>query len=129
MFHNYKLTKRCISFSLKTNKSPGYDEVSFNVIKQYFGPLDKLLLHIFNLSIEKGIFHDDLKIASVTPIFKDGHEEDLGNYKPISFLSCFSKIFAKIMYNRIYKHLTMNDILYENQFDFQDGRSTEHAVT
>ena len=32
------------------------------------------------------------------------------------------------MYNRIYKHLTMNDILYENQFDFQDERSTEHAV-
>ena len=43
-------------FSLKINKSPGYDNISFNVIKKCFGVLYKPLLHIFNLSIQTGIF-------------------------------------------------------------------------
>ena len=58
--------------SLKINKSPGYDDISFNVVKKCFGILYKPLLHIFNLFIQTGIFRDELKIASVTPIFKGG---------------------------------------------------------
>ena len=54
-------------FSLKLNKSPGYDEVSFNVIKKCFGSLHKPLLHIFNVSLQNGTFPDELKIARVTP--------------------------------------------------------------
>lgn len=78
-------------FSLKTNKSPGYDEIGFSVIKNCFGVLYKPLLYIFNLSMEKGIFPNDLKIARVTPIFKADSEEILANYRPISVLQCFSK--------------------------------------
>ena len=48
-------------FSLQVNKSPGYDGIGFNVVKHCFGSLHKLLLHIFNLSIQKGVFPDELK--------------------------------------------------------------------
>ena len=48
-------------FSLQTNKSLGHDGISFNVIKNCFGPLSNPLLNIFNLSLEKGIFPDELK--------------------------------------------------------------------
>ena len=82
----------------------------------------------FNLSIQTGIFPDELKIASVTPIFKGGENWNLGNYRPISVFSCFSKILERIMYNRLYKYLTDNNILYKKQFGFQTGHSTEHAV-
>ena len=51
-------------FSLQTNKSPGHDEINFDVIKSCFGSLSKPLLHIFRLSLEEGIFPDDLKTAS-----------------------------------------------------------------
>ena len=78
-------------FSLKTNKSPGYDEIGFSIIKNCFGVLYKPLLYIFNLFMEKGIFPNDLKIARVTPIFKADSEEILANYRPISVLQCFSK--------------------------------------
>ena len=64
-------------FSLKLNKSPGYNEVSFNVVKKCFGSLHKPLLHIFNASLENGTFPDELKIARVTPIFKNGSDSDL----------------------------------------------------
>ena len=57
-------------FSLKINKSPGYDDISFNVLKRCFSSMCEPLKYLFNLSIEKGIFPDDLKIAKVTPIYE-----------------------------------------------------------
>ena len=38
-------------FPLKINKSAGYDEISFNVVKKWFGALSKPLLHLFKLSL------------------------------------------------------------------------------
>ena len=83
---------------------------------------------MFELSLEKGIFPDDLKIARVTPVFKGGDRSKLGNYRPISVLSCFSKILERIMHNGIYKYLQENKILYPKQFGFQFGHSTDHAI-
>ena len=93
-------------FSLKINKSLGYDDISFNVVKKCFSSLCEPLKYLFNLSIEKGILPDDLKIAKVTPIYKADDKSDLSNYRPISVLSCFSKILERIMYNRLYQYLT-----------------------
>ena len=115
-------------FSLDISKSPGFDDISFTVLKNCFGALHKPLLHVFNLSIIKGICPDDLKIARVTPVFKGGDDKELGNYRPISVLPCFSKIQERIMYNRLYNHLVKNKILYSKQFGFQKGHSTEHAI-
>ena len=67
-------------FSLQTNKSQDHNEISFNVIKSCFGYLSKILLHIFRLSLEQSIFADDLKTATVTPIFKACDKNDFGNY-------------------------------------------------
>ena len=115
-------------YSLKINKSPAYDDISFNVVKKCFGVLCKPLLHIFNLSIQTGIFPNELKTASVTPIFKERENWSLGNCRPISVLPCFSKMLERIMYNRLYKYLSDNNILYTKQFGFQTGHSTEHAI-
>ena len=79
------------------------------------------------MSLLKGIFPDELKIAKVTPIFKTGEYTSLSNYRPISFLPCFSKILEKIMYNRLYQHLQNNNILYDKQFGFQKANSTDHV--
>lgn len=115
-------------FSLKSNKSPGCDGINSNVVKKCFGELSGPLKHIFNQSLSCGIFPDKLKIARVTPIFKSGNKTLLENYRPISVLPCFSKILERIMYNRLYKYLTDNHILYSKQFGFQEGHSTEHAI-
>ena len=79
-------------FLLKINKSAGYDDLTFGVVTKCFGVLHKLLLHIFNFSLQSSIFPDKLKIARVTPLFKGGGKYELGNYRPISVLPCFSKI-------------------------------------
>ena len=78
-------------FSLKINKSQGLDGVSFNVIKRCFGELCKPLKYLFNLSIVKRIFPDDLKIAKVIPIYKADNSSNISNYSPISVLPFFLK--------------------------------------
>ena len=113
---------------MKINKSPGYDDISFNGLKKCFRSLCEPLKYLLNLSIEKGIFPDDLKIAKVTPIYKTVDKSDLSNYRPISVLSCFTKIPEQIMYNHLYQYLTENKILYPMQFGSQTCHSTEHAI-
>ena len=115
-------------FSLKINKYPGHDGVSFNVVKKCFGKLCEPLKCLFNLSIVKGIFPDDLKIAKVTPIYKADNSSNVSNYRPISVLPCFSKMLERIMYNRLQKYLKNQNILYDKQFGFQTGHSTDHAI-
>ena len=130
-YHNSCLTdkelKEAIS-SLKLNKSPGFDEINSNVVKECSEELFIPLKHIFNLSLNTGIFPDQLKIARVTPLYKSGENTCVSNYRPISVLPCFSKILERIMYNRLYKFLNENNILYQKQFGFRNSHSTEHAI-
>ena len=99
--------------TLKSKKSSGYDEISSDVIKHISPLIFDPLKYIFNLSLEKGIFPDQLKIAKVTPLFKKGDNASMDNYRPISVLPCFSKILERIIFNRFYTFFTENDILYE----------------
>ena len=103
-------------------------DISFNVAKKCFAVLRKHLLHIFDLSLQTGIFPGKLKIGSVTPLFKDDENYELGNYRLISVLLCFSKILEKVMRNCLYKYLINNGTLYKKQFGFQEGHSTEYAI-
>ena len=102
--------------------------MSYNVVKNCFGDLFDLLLHTINLLSSCGIFPDSLNIVKVTSIYKAGDSSDLGNYRPISALPCFSKILERIMYNRVCKYLQQNKIFYYKQFGFQAGHSTDHAI-
>ena len=65
------------------------------LLRVVFDLLSKPLLHIFRLSLDEGIFPDDLTTTKVTLIFKAGDENDFGNYRPISVLSNFSKILER----------------------------------
>ena len=87
-------------FSLKTNNSPGYDDINFDVAKKCFGEINEPLKHLFNLSLENEILPEKMKIAKVIPLFKNGDPENITNYHPISVLPCFSKVLERIMNNR-----------------------------
>ena len=99
-----------------------------NVIKNCLGELCDPPKYIFNLSFEKGFYPDRMKIAKVIPVFKGGDSADLSNYRSISVLPCFSKILERLMYNRLYNHLSNSKILYPKQFTFQKDHSTDHVL-
>ena len=73
------------------NKSPGSDDIHPRVFKQSITFILKPLCNIFNLSLERGIFPQNLKRAKVIPVYKKGEHNKLNNYRPISLLSIFSK--------------------------------------
>ena len=115
-------------FSLKLNKSPEYDGISFNVVKKCFSELCEPFKHLFSLSIEIGVFPDKLKIARVSPVYKAGVSSDLTNYRPTFVFPCFYKILERIMYNRLFSYVSQEKILYSKQFGFQSDHSTEHVI-
>ena len=85
----------------KNNTSLGYDDVNIKVVKRVIYAISSHLCAIFNQAIEQGTFPDDMKIARVTPVFKNDSPELLSNYRPILVLPVFSKIFEKCIYSRL----------------------------
>jgi hypothetical protein len=86
------------------------------------------LAHIFNLSLTSGVFPNKLKQARVIPIFKSGDQLDCDNYMPISLISAISKILEKIVAEKLVRHLSVNDLLYNHQYGFRPKHSTEHNL-
>ena len=113
--------------SLKTKNVHGYDEISVKIIKQSAPFISSPLTYICNKSLELGIFPSRLKYSTVKPIFKKGDRQNAANYRPISLLISFSKIFEKIIYTRIYEHVTQNQILTKEQYGFRLNLSTDNA--
>ena len=87
-----------------------------------------IIQHLVNTSLEQGIFPDLLKCAKVIPLHKSGSRTDVTNYRPISLLSCFSKIYEKVMHKRLINFLEENKILFESQYGFRALHSCEHAL-
>ena len=78
-------------FSLIINKSSGYNNISFNVVRNCFGSLLKPLMDVFNLPLEKWNFPDDLKIDQVTGIFKACDKVKLESTDQSQFFHAFQK--------------------------------------
>ena len=75
-----------------------------------------------NLSCEQGVFPDERKIAVITLLYKAKDPMFFNNYRPISPLSVFSKIFERLMYNRILNFINRHMvILIENLVNALDN--------
>ena len=83
---------------------------------------------IINKSFQEGVFPEQMKTARVTPIHKEGSKVNVENYRPISILCSFSKIYEKLMHIRISNFLESNNSIYECQYGFRSGRSCEQAL-
>ena len=86
------------------------------------------LTSIINKSFLDGVFPDKLKIAKVIALHKGGSKTDVSNYRPISLLSSFSKVFEKLMHHRLLDFLQSNGSLYDSQYGFIPRLSCEQAL-
>ena len=91
--------------NLNNGKSLGPNSIPIRILKYNDTILSKPLSKIINLSLKQGVFPHLCKSAKVLPLFKKGDHLDCNNYRPISLLSIFSKIFEKIVYTRVYDFL------------------------
>ena len=113
---------------IKSLKNKSTSDVSILPLKSVYNTLSPVLHHVISASLEQGIFPTKLKIAKVIPLHKGGSTADITNYRPISLLSCFSKIYEKIMHKRLVKFLNENNIIFRSQYGFRAGHSSEHAL-
>ena len=86
------------------------------------------LVTIISTSLSTFVFPESLKIAKLIPVFKADNPTLFSNYRPISILPAFSKLFEKVMYNRLINFLNLHNILYSKQFGFRNNRSTALAL-
>lgn len=114
--------------SLKNGTAPGIDGVSSALVKYIYPVINNVLLYIVNLSFETGVFPSKLKNAVVIPIYKGGQKNICSNFRPISLLSTFSKVFEKIMKKKLLKYLNNIKFFSDNQFGYRDYLSTENAL-
>lgn len=111
----------------RNKKSSGYDGMPIFLIKHFS---DNILLKItvlFNQMIAIGHFPTPWKHANITPIPKIGSDKGfICNWRPISQLNSLSKIFEKVIDNRLCEKT--EQIIPESQFGFVNKRSTVHPL-
>ena len=101
--------------NLKNKRSCGYDEVPDFILRFVGGFLAEPLAYVMNRSFEEGIFPDKLKMAIVVPIFKKGDSGSTSNYRPVSLLTVFHKIFEIAMYKRLMNFVARFNISSKSQ--------------
>ena len=103
-------------------------DISIPILKKCSIFLSRHLVGFFNSFMEKGLFPNILKKGMITPIFKKGDSRYLDNYRPVSTLPIFGKIFEKLIHNRLYSFFMSMNTIFNNQFGFRKKHSTSHAV-
>ena len=106
----------------------GWDDIPAYVMKRCINVYIEPLTHIIDKSMKEGVFPSELKLAKVVPIFKSGDSSKITNYRPISVLSFFSKVFERVMYNHIIDFIDSLNVLYKYQFGFRHKHSTQQAI-
>ena len=109
---------------LKDDKSPGFDDMSSNILIKVNEQISEPLSYIFNLSIETSEIPEDWKTSKVIPIFKKGNKKLSSNYRPISLTSQVGKVLERILKHEISKFLEMNNLIIETQHGFREKKST-----
>jgi len=114
--------------SLKTKNLYGYDEISTKILKISCTFITSQLNYICNKIIFWGVFPSRLKYAVINPLHRNGYKCEESNYRPVSLLTSFSKIFEMVMQKRILKHLTKYNVLSTEQYGFRIGLKTDNAI-
>ena len=110
------------------NIAAGWDDLATKQMKIVSQYISRPLTYLCNLSMTKGVFPRELKVANVIPLFKAGNIMSVNNYRPVSISPVFSKIFEKLMFNRLSEYLKWKNVLCVNQFGFREKHSSYMAL-
>ena len=124
-----KMVKKVIK-NLDLSKTSGSDCIPVVVIKNCELELSYILAELLNKCLKESFFPDCWKVSSVVPVFKNvGERSTAKNYRPVSLLSVVSKVFEKLVNNRIVDHLEKCGLFSDFQYGFRSSRSTADLLT
>ena len=114
--------------SLNSNKATGPDGIPNKILKDCAKSLSFPLADLFNKSLSLGRFPGNWKKVHVHPIPKSGDKQSKSNYRPISLLSCISKVLERIVYNRLYNHCKNHGLLNPRNSGFKPCDSATNRL-
>ena len=100
------------------------------LLKNCESELSHILAELFNECLKESCFPDCWNVSSVVPVFKNvGERSTPKNYRPVSLLSVVSKVFEKLVNNRIVDHLEKRGLFSDFQYGFRSSWSTADLLT
>ena len=102
-----------VIMNLDLSKASGPDCIPVVVLKNCQSELSYILAELFNKCLKESCFPDCWKVSSVVPVFKNVAERSTAkNYCPVSLLPVVSKVFEKLVNNRIVDHVEKCDLFF-----------------
>ena len=95
---------RMLLKGLNPKKSPGNDHVPPKLLNIAAEEMSIPLTPLINSSIRTASFPDQLKLAELSPLFKNNDSLLTGNYRPVSVLTCISKVFETVYHDQLYEY-------------------------
>ena len=114
--------------TLKVTSASGFDRIHTKTLKAVLPSILEPLTYLINLSLRSGVFPSILKKARIIPLHKGGSHDDPSNFRPISILSVFSKVFERPLQRLLHQFLEKKGFFNSRQFGFRPGHSTEDAL-
>ena len=101
------------------------------VVRQNCEPEFSLILaELFNMCLKESCFPDCWKVSSVVPVFKNvGKRSTAKNFRRVSLLSVVSKLFEKLVNDRIVDHIEKCGLFSDFQYDFRSSQTTADLLT
>ena len=131
--HSVSVTPRMVKKVIKNldlSKGSGSDCIPVVVLKNCEPELSYILAEVFNKYLKESCFPDCWKVSSLVPVFKNVREKSTAkNFRPVSLLSVVSKVFQKLVNNRIVDHLEKCGLYSYFQYGFRSSRSTADLLT
>ena len=131
--HNISITPKMVKkviTNLDSSKASGLDCIPVVVLKNCEPELSYIIAKRFNKCLKESCFPDFWKVSSVVPVFKNvGERSTAKNYSPVSLLSVVSKVFEKLVNNRMVDHQEKCGLFSDFQYGFRSSRSTADLLT
>ena len=114
-------------FAQNNSKSPGDDLLIAEIFKSSFDILSPFLLDFYNKIFNDGTYPESWGQGIIVPLFKGGNPEPK-NFRGITLNNIMSKIYSKLLVNRLTKWADTHNKFIDNQFGFQKGKSTTDCI-
>lgn len=106
----------------------GHDDITTEIVQILDESTLNPLVHIINNIIDTGTIPDNFKLSIISPVYKQGNTNNIENYRHISLLTTFSKMFERIIKIRLSNCLEENNLLPNTLFVFIKGFNTEDTI-
>ncbi len=113
---------------LDPGKASGPDKISYRFLKECAHTLARPFCLLFQRSLNDGIFPTIWKLSHISPVYKKLEKHFRENYRPVSLLSCISKVMERVVFNVMYAFFKKHGLLTERNSGFKENDSTVNQL-